>query len=69
MTELGSKKDRHAVIGGGEIGEEALMRFISQDCVRNIPIYLETPLDDEGHKAEIQRVKEKLHEIYNTTLF
>lgn len=60
MMPFGSHKDRHAVIGGGEIGMEALLRVMEHPLLSGIPFYLETPLDDEGHKEEIQRIKEEL---------
>jgi deoxyribonuclease-4 len=69
MMPFDSRKDRHATIGNGEIGEEALIRLLIHPRLKGIPVYLETPLEDEGHKEEIQRIKEKINEIYDTTLF
>ncbi len=40
---LGSKKDRHANIGFGEIGRDALKAFIWADKTNSIPVILETP--------------------------
>ena len=60
MMPFGSKKDRHATIGDGEIGLEALMKVITNPRLAGIPLYLETPLDDAGHKKEIQMIKEYL---------
>ena len=60
MMPFGSRKDRHATIGDGEIGLEALMRVITNPRLAGIPFYLETPLDDAGHKQEIQMIKEYL---------
>ena len=60
MMPFGSKKDRHATIGDGEIGLEALMKVITNPRLAGIPFYLETPLDDAGHKQEIQMIKEYL---------
>ena len=60
MMPFGSKKDRHATIGDGEIGLEALMKVITNSRLAGIPFYLETPLDDAGHKKEIQMIKEYL---------
>ena len=59
---FGSHKDRHAVFGGGEIGEEALLCVMEHPLLSGIPFYLETPLDDQGHKEEIRRIKEALME-------
>lgn len=60
MMPFGSRKDRHATIGDGEIGLEALMKVITNSRLAGIPFYLETPLDDAGHKKEIQMIKEYL---------
>lgn len=57
---FGSHKDRHAVLGGGEIGIDALMRVIRHPALKEIPLYLETPLDNEDHAEEIARVRELL---------
>ena len=59
MMPFGSHKDRHATIGSGEIGLEALLKVIEHPALRELPFYLETPLDDEGHKQEIKMLKEK----------
>lgn len=58
LNECGSHKDRHARIGEGKIGLDALIRFISHPALSNIPFILETPNDDEGWAQEIQLLKE-----------
>lgn len=60
MMPFCSRKDRHAVTGCGEIGMEALLRVIRHPKFKNLPFYLETPLDDAGHKEEIQKIRELL---------
>lgn len=55
-------KDRHGAIGNGEIGLDALLRVMEHPALRELPFYLETPLDDAGHKSEIYMIKEKLKE-------
>jgi len=60
MMPFGDRKDRHATIGAGFIGKEALLNVIRSPRLQGIPIYLETPLDDDGHKKEIQMIKEEL---------
>ena len=57
MNPLGSHKDRHAKIGKGTIGEEAVGRIINHPLLRNLPFYLETPNEIEGYAEEIQRLK------------
>ena len=60
MMPFGTKKDRHATLGDGEIGLEALLNVMRHPRLQGIPIYLETPLDDEGHRKEIAMIKERL---------
>lgn len=53
MNGLGSHKDRHAKIGEGEIGAEALLRVVNHPLLEGIPFILETPNDEEGWAKEI----------------
>lgn len=62
LEDFGSHKDRHAVIGGGKIGLEALLRVMKHPALSGLPFYLETPLDDAGHRQEIQMLKQQLCE-------
>ena len=57
LNALGAAKDRHACIGAGKIGEEALARVINHPRLRDLPFYLETPNDLDGYRAEIARLK------------
>ena len=59
-TLLASKTDRHANLGEGEIGAEALQKFINHPNLRDIPCILETPGLKEvaSAKVEIQKLKE-----------
>lgn len=50
---LGSHKDRHACIGAGCIGLEALVRVVRHEALRGLPFCLETPNDIPGYTAEI----------------
>lgn len=61
MNPRGAKKDRHAKIGEGQIGLEALVRVMNHEKLHTLPFILETPTDDDGHKAEI----EMLRGLYN----
>ncbi|WP_245552920.1 deoxyribonuclease IV [Brevibacillus massiliensis] len=47
-----SKKDRHEKIGQGEIGSEALAKFLTCDQFQHLPVILETPVNDEQEYAE-----------------
>ena len=58
LNDLGSHKDRHARIGEGRIGLEALVRVIRHPRLEGIPFILETPNDDEGWAAEIRTLRE-----------
>lgn len=54
---MGSHKDRHAKIGEGEIGFEALSRVINHPKLQGLPFCLETPNDLAGYAEEIQRLR------------
>ena len=60
MMPFASKKDRHATIGDGEIGFDALLRVLTHEKLRHLPFYLETPLDDAGHKEEIAKIRKNI---------
>ena len=55
---LGSHKDRHAGIGKGTIGLEAMSRIINHTALRKLPFYLETPNDLPGYVEEIRILRE-----------
>lgn len=57
---FGSHKDRHAPVGEGEIGLEALLRVLTHPSLKDLPFYLETPFDDAGHKKEIAMIRKEL---------
>ncbi len=52
-----SHKDRHACIGKGKIGLDAIARVINHPTLRDLPFYLETPNDLDGYRAEIALLK------------
>jgi deoxyribonuclease-4 len=58
MTSFNSKKDRHAIIGAGTIGAEAIADIINHPQLRNLPFYLETPNDVPGYAQEIKLLRE-----------
>ncbi len=55
---MGSKKDRHEVIGGGTLGIDAISRIINRPKLRHLPFSLETPNELPGYKNEITRLRE-----------
>ena len=58
MNPLGARKDRHAKIGQGHIGLEAMARIINHPALRNLPFYLETPNELDGYAEEIRVLRE-----------
>ena len=59
MNARGSHKDRHALIGEGCIGAEAIQRIINHPLLCRLPFLLETPTDTEGHMLEIVALKKQ----------
>lgn len=57
MMPLGSHRDRHARIGEGTIGLEAILRLIDHPALRDLPFYLETPNEPEGYRREIELLR------------
>lgn len=57
LNPLGSHKDRHAAIGEGMIGFEALKRIVEHPNLKNLPFYLETPNDLPGYAKEIAMMR------------
>lgn len=53
MNVLSSHKDRHAKIGEGNIGLDAMERIINHEALRELPFYLETPNELDGYMKEI----------------
>lgn len=57
LNPRGAAKDRHARIGDGEIGLEAICSVINNPRTRDLPFYLETPNELPGYAAEIALLK------------
>lgn len=55
---LGAHKDRHARIGEGCIGLDAMVRIINHPALKDLPFYLETPNELEGYGKEIQLLRQ-----------
>lgn len=53
----GSHKDRHACLGEGTIGLDALTRVVNHPALRQLPFYLETPNELPGYAREIALMK------------
>ena len=54
----GSRKDRHACLGEGTIGLEALGRIVRHPALKDLPFCLETPNDLPGYAREIALMRE-----------
>ena len=54
----GSRKDRHACIGEGELGLDVIGRFINHPKLTGLPCILETPNEFEGYKREIEMLRD-----------
>lgn len=62
LNACGSRKDRHALIGQGEIGFDALLRVLMHPALKGLPFTLETPTDTAGHAAEIEALRRAIAE-------
>lgn len=60
LCPLGSRKDRHAPIGGGCIGTEALWRLVHHPALCRLPMVLETPQENnDGYAREIAMLRKE----------
>ena len=58
-VEFGAHKDRHELIGQGQLGIPGIAALVNDPRLTNIPFYLETPVNTEKQYAdEIQAVKD-----------
>lgn len=57
LNTLGCHKDRHARIGEGGIGLEALTAVINDERLKKLPFYLETPNELPGYQKEIELLR------------
>lgn len=58
LNPRGSHKDRHARIGEGCLGAEALGRVVRHPALQGLPFVLETPNELPGYAREIALLKE-----------
>jgi len=58
LNDRGAAKDRHARIGEGKIGAEAILRVINHPALRGLPFCLETPNELDGYAREIRFLKD-----------
>lgn len=62
MNPLGAHKDRHAKIGEGHIGADAIIRIINHPLLKKLPFILETPNDIDGYAAEIEFLRKNFND-------
>ena len=56
---LGSGRDRHEHIGMGYIGEKGFRAFLKHEAVRNLPLIMETPIDERRDElGDLRKVRE-----------
>jgi deoxyribonuclease-4 len=56
---LGSGRDRHEHIGMGYIGEKGFRVFLRHEAVRNLPLIMETPIDERRDEiGNLRKVRE-----------
>jgi deoxyribonuclease-4 len=58
MKEFGSRRDRHALLGEGEIGIDCFKFMMTDPRLRELPKYLETPGGTEVWPKEIKMLRE-----------
>lgn len=54
---LGANRDRHALLGEGEIGERGLRVFLSEPRFEGLPALLETGVDGGPDRSEVRKAK------------
>ena len=57
LNPAGSHKDRHARIGEGHLGFDAIAGFINHPALKGLPCILETPNELDGYAREIEMLK------------
>ena len=59
LNPMGAHKDRHACVGEGQIGLDAIVKFINNPRIEGLPMILETPQPDlAGYGKEIKMLRE-----------
>lgn len=66
LTPFHSMKDRHTYIGNGSIGLKTIINILTHPKLQHVPLYIETPLDNEGHKQEIAMVRKLIADRHSS---
>ncbi|MGW1881733.1 deoxyribonuclease IV [Streptomyces sp. NPDC001970] len=54
---VGARKDRHANIGAGQIGEEPFRALMAHPAAAGVPLIIETPGPKDAYTADVARLK------------
>ncbi|MEU7295426.1 deoxyribonuclease IV [Streptomyces exfoliatus] len=54
---VGARKDRHANIGVGHIGEDGFRNLLRHPATEGVPLVIETPGGKDGHLADVELLK------------
>lgn len=54
---VGARKDRHANIGMGHIGEDGFRNLLRHPATDGVPLVIETPGGKDGHLADVELLK------------
>ncbi len=60
LNDISSHKDRHANIGEGFIGQEALSNFVNHPLIKELPKAIETPIVGQG---DIELIKKEIDKL------
>ena len=55
---FGSHKDRHELLGQGNLGQNTFKNIVNHPALENLPMILETPNDLPGYAREIQLLRD-----------
>ena len=55
---FGSHKDRHELLGEGNLGENTFRNIVNHPVLKKLPMILETPNDLPGYAREIQLLRD-----------
>ncbi|MCL2256272.1 MAG: deoxyribonuclease IV [Firmicutes bacterium] len=62
MHDFASNKDRHAQIGKGSLGIETFAKIVNHPSLKNVPLYLETPVETvQGYGEEIALLRSMIN--------
>jgi len=60
FNDFNTKKDHHQKLGQGYLLNDTFINIVNNKRLKDIPMYLETPNDDLGYKAEIEFLRSSI---------